>query len=744
MKKILLLLLTLITTFKLIGQTCPVLTTTGGSVNCTTSCVTLTSLATPINSTTNYTVSSVPYTPFSYTTGTNVATGTDDVYDNGVTIPFCFNFFGNSYTTLYIGSNGNISFNPSVSGAFDPWSLSGPLPGSNSSATYDAIMSPLCDIYPPGGGGTIKYTTYGTSPCRAFVISFNNLTMFLPGTYCTGDRETSQIVLYETSNIIDIYIGDHNSPTLCTSWNSGYAVTGIENLSGTTFYTAPGENGTAFTATNEGWRFTPSGTPYTWTYTWNGPSGLTPATVCPTVTTTYTSTATTTTPCSTITLTMTATVISSVSPMTISGPATVCQGNTITLSSGGGAWSSSNPSVGSVSPTGIVSGVSQGTCTITCTSGGCVGTKNITVYPTYNQVINAVICNGQSYLFDGSTFITSGIYPHTFTTINGCDSIVTLNLTVYPTYTSSINSNICQGDTINFGGTNYTTSGIYSHTFITNHGCDSIVTLNLSVHQLPSFGFYVKPYVCIGDTTTIALTNHSSDITDFTWIWPTGTNIITSSSDHGGPFTITFNASGTYTITSVATNGLCTKSISDTINVSSYPDARIDEHDNDVCFDAPILFRAYNIQYGYYYIWGPAYTFYPSNADNLHNAWAYGVIDSNHWITLTVETPYGCKSIDSTYINGHSCCELEIPTAFTPNGDGKNDKFGPIGQYYKLHDFRIFNRFGQVVYETIKPGDKWDGTFDGVCQDLGVYFWYIIYECDGKQIFKKGDVTLIR
>lgn len=56
----------------------------------------------------------------------------------------------------------------------------------------------------------------------------------------------------------------------------------------------------------------------------------------------------------------------------------------------------------------------------------------------------------------------------------------------------------------------------------------------------------------------------------------------------------------------------------------------------------------------------------------------------------------------------------------------------------------VVNRFGQTVFETISVNKGWNGTFNGVPQDLGVYFYFVSYECDGKLLEKKGDVTLIR
>jgi len=680
---------------KLTAQTCPSLTSNSPTVSCTSPCTILSAAPTvTLNATTSYSVSSIAYSPYSLTTGTSVSTATDDIYTSSITIPFCFEFFGNTYTSLIIGSNGNVCFNISLAGALDPWSISGALPGSNCNATYNAIMSPWCDIYPPGGG-TIKYATYGTAPCRAFVVSFNNLTMFLPGTYCTGIHETSQIVLYETTNNIDIYIGNHQG---CTSWNSGRAVTGIENSAGTLFYTAPGENGTVFTATNQGWRFSPNGTAIPWSYTWTGPLGVIATTdtvtVCPLTTTTYTATATAITSCGTITTTSNSIVTSTVTPTFISGTNHVCEADYIALVGTpiGGTWSSSNASIAYVSG-GNVTGISPGVATITYSLGGCYATQTVTVNPIYNT---------------------------------------TSNLT------------ICDGDTLTFGGNFYTSAGTYSHTFSTINGCDSVVILNLSIRPLPTLNFYIPNGICVGDTLTASLVSHSSGITDYFWNFGNA-HIVTASSDHGGPYTLFYDTSGIYTISVYATDGFCnSRKMIDTIQVIKYPDARIAPYQNDVCFGDSILFRPLNIEYMNYYQWYPANYFYVFEAHLPYETSAYGIIDASGWATLTVTNPYGCSSSDSVWVSAHSCCSMTLPSAFTPNGDGNNDRFGPFGGHYHLLDFLIKNRFGETVFESVRMGDKWDGTLNGVAQDLGTYFYFVIYDCEGRLLMKKGDVTLIR
>jgi N-acetylneuraminic acid mutarotase len=95
------------------------------------------------------------------------------------------------------------------------------------------------------------------------------------------------------------------------------------------------------------------------------------------------------------------------------------------------------------------------------------------------STINATICSNQTYLFNGINRNTTGSYLDTFTAVNGCDSVVTLNLTVNPTRTGTINTTICSNQVYNFNGVNRNTTGSYLDTFMAVNGCDSVVTLNL-------------------------------------------------------------------------------------------------------------------------------------------------------------------------------------------------------------------------------------------------------------------------
>lgn len=108
----------------------------------------------------------------------------------------------------------------------------------------------------------------------------------------------------------------------------------------------------------------------------------------------------------------------------------------------------------------------------------------------------------------------------------------------------------------------------------------------------------------------------------------------------------------------------------------------------------------------------------------------------------------GC--LDSAYVlvRVDSSMMENIPSGFTPNGDGLNDVFRPVGiQYQNLVDFRVYNRLGQQVFYSNSYKNGWDGTYKGVPQDLGTYTYVIIVARpggDGENIVHKGTVTLIR
>jgi len=181
----------------------------------------------------------------------------DDGYSGVFPLGFTFNYYGTPYTSCVIGSNGTICFNLGLAGGYCPWPISAALLG-NASA-YNSICGPWCDIFIPAGG-SITYSTAGVAPNRKFAVTWCGSRMYS----CTTQWTTSQIIIYETSNLVEVHTAHK---TVC-AWNGGYAITGVQNATGTAATVAPGRDYPSVwsvVSPPEAWRFTPvgAGTSYT-------------------------------------------------------------------------------------------------------------------------------------------------------------------------------------------------------------------------------------------------------------------------------------------------------------------------------------------------------------------------------------------------------------------------------------------------------------------------------------------------
>jgi gliding motility-associated-like protein len=143
----------------------------------------------------------------------------------------------------------------------------------------------------------------------------------------------------------------------------------------------------------------------------------------------------------------------------------------------------------------------------------------------------------------------------------------------------------------------------------------------------------------------------------------------------------------------------------------------------------------------YLYTWSPVSSL--SNP-NLTHPWASPTEPTTYYVWGLGEN--GCRNIDSVKINIDYRDNLFVPSAFTPNGDGKNDVFRVSNiTFQKLQEFRVFNRWGQEIFSTTDPQKGWDGSWKGVPQDMGVYQYLIkVAYPDGYIETYKGDVSLIR
>ena len=133
-------------------------------------------------------------------------------------------------------------------------------------------------------------------------------------------------------------------------------------------------------------------------------------------------------------------------------------------------------------------------------ANGCDSTVTFTlnVLPAITTALEASICEGETYIFNGDTLNTSGVYDTVLSAENGCDSVVTLSLTVLPLQQNSLSVAICAGEFYDYNGDTLTNSGTYTFVFAGENGCDSTFTLVLTVNPLQSVTLDVN--ICEGES----------------------------------------------------------------------------------------------------------------------------------------------------------------------------------------------------------------------------------------------------
>ncbi len=231
-------------------------------------------------STNNYAVTPITYSPVITGIGTPVILG-DDQVSSPLPIGFNFSFYTHYYSHFFIGSNGFITFDSAASTNNYQGCCSGQmLP--NAANPNNLIAGAWEDLNVPAGGG-VNYFVTGTFPNRKLVVNFNSI----PHSPAR-DSLTFQIILFETTNIIEIHTADMPGNSHGYWWGH---TQGIENANGTLGLAVPGRNhDNTWTATNDGWRFSPINT---FTYNWNPVASLSNDTIynplaSPSATITYT------------------------------------------------------------------------------------------------------------------------------------------------------------------------------------------------------------------------------------------------------------------------------------------------------------------------------------------------------------------------------------------------------------------------------------------------------------------------
>jgi gliding motility-associated-like protein len=358
-------------------------------------------------------------------------------------------------------------------------------------------------------------------------------------------------------------------------------------------------------------------------------------------------------------------------------------------------------------------------------ANGCynIRTLNLLVNPITYSFINQTICAPNSYL----GYSTSGTYIiDIFQNQYGCDSVRKLNLIVNPNYFIDTAINLCIGDSFYCATVWQKIPGIYWDSLSSVHGCDSIVKTTLSFSKQLYPVIMGDKELCPGDSILLRVNKFKN------YLWNTGDTASWIYAKTGGQYSVIVN-----------NEGFCFGY--DTINVISnpLPNVSIQFTQKDLCKNDTIQLTATGAtQYSWY---SPDKSIFISNLNPLE----FSIFTTPVNVIVKGVDSNDCVNYDSVTLYYINCCgSIFVPNAFSPNEDGRNDRFKPIFNQVKFekYEMKIFNRLGQMVYQTSDTQKGWDGTFNNTKCDIGTYYYLIktkCFESNEKEILS-GDITLLR
>jgi gliding motility-associated-like protein len=281
--------------------------------------------------------------------------------------------------------------------------------------------------------------------------------------------------------------------------------------------------------------------------------------------------------------------------------------------------------------------------------------------------------------------------------------------------------------------------GVYDVKMIvsSNEICVDSAMFTVTVYPNAVADFSIKP-VCINlPMQAINLTMDTLGST-INYIWKLGNGHV---SDLRDPPVQVYPVAGTYTISLSVNTVQCPSPLHTVIKqlVIDKPVPAIEYPIKYALIDYPLVLEARRI--GDSALWSPGTSL---NTRTSFNPVFSGTVEQAY--TISIKTASGCVTVDTQIVKTVKEVAMYVPSAFTPNRDGRNDYLSPVVMGIKeIKYFRVFNRWGQLVYQSQRELPGWDGTIGGLQQASQVYVWLIEgIGVDDRIYRRKGTTTLIR
>ncbi|MGE5519089.1 MAG: gliding motility-associated C-terminal domain-containing protein, partial [Candidatus Dadabacteria bacterium] len=397
-----------------------------------------------------------------------------------------------------------------------------------------------------------------------------------------------------------------------------------------------------------------------------------------------------------------------------------CEGTTLTIQAnstttnnfrwwGPGGFSSSNASI--TLPT--LTAANSGYYVAETVGGICKPIKDSVLIKVWNKKIESInvrLCSGVPYvLSSGRSVLADGQYIDTLRCVNGCDSIIRTVQLSHRLLTVKNKTDIlapCQLYTLPWGPV-VSIAGDYADTLRYIDGCDSIISSVKLASGVPLVTLTAS--ICANEW----------------YVLPNGQKV---------------NKTGVYRDTLHCSSGRDSLMHEVTLDVKPLPSLSISKSNDLNCMYSSSTLHASG---GSNYSWSPANSLSSSTGNDPV---ATPAVSTEYFVTTT--SADGCSATESIKVEvfpSDPDKAYYVASAFTPNNDGRNDRFG-VPSWRGVSDFRmsIFNRWGQKIFETTDVSATWGGDMRGKQQHTAVYIYLITANTPCGSITRKGTITVIR
>lgn len=408
----------------------------------------------------------------------------------------------------------------------------------------------------------------------------------------------------------------------------------------------------------------------------------------------------------------------------ISANDTICNGESVTLTASGGSIYQWTPTVGISNPSGASIVASPSTTTIYS-----VTITNTSYTPQCSQTLTTQIVVYPKPVAD-FTFSTNPCGGNAYFTSLSSSDVTQYNWNFGDGQTSN------QTHPIVF----YSNAGTYNVSLIVsnNYGCTDTIQKLVSISQAVPVSVNASTTICLGDSYTL---NASGG---FAYNWSPA-NSLNSYTIPNPVATPTASTNYTVDIYTLNTNGdTCIYTLFTNVTISALSAANV-----SAVVTPDTIFIGQTAQLTAIAPPGNTIQWLPSNLVLPPNSYtATTAPNQNTTYTVLINDGICTKTATVFLVVIDSECDQSdvfVPNTFTPNGDGNNDILYVRGYLINELYFAVYNRWGELVFETNDKNKGWDGKYKGKEADVGVFGYYLKARCpNGKELFKKGNVTLIR